>query len=333
MHFLLRYARERAARIYHRIGVERNRRFLNRLGVDGEGRLQPIFVIGPPRTGSTLFYQGMTHYFDFCYFTNEMMRHPYDLALYVHRARPDLGHASDFVSRHGMAAGKTAPHEGYPYWRRFYPRTAHDYVERHGLSEGEEREIRQTVEFLEAAYGKPFLAKNMEMSLRLRSLQKVFPRAVYLIMKRDPRGTASSIIGARLRTSGARDPWWSMQPVEYPDLCRRDVATQLAGQLLGVYRAIYEDLSDDSRRRTAAVWYEDFCLNPKNELEKIGAFLRQMGLNVQRTGRDMPESFAIKREYMLDASEMSKFIKIVEDDGLFREHLEFRLDKLSKVRG
>ena len=36
-----------------------------------------IFIIGPPRTGSTLLYQLITICFKVCYFSNFMMRFPF----------------------------------------------------------------------------------------------------------------------------------------------------------------------------------------------------------------------------------------------------------------
>ena len=90
------------------------------------------------------------------------------------------------------------PHEGGYFWRRFYPRIVHDYVGEHKLSEFEENEIRNTIKFLQIYFSAPFLSKNMEMSVRLNSLQKFIPEAIFILMIRDPRATASSLLQARI---------------------------------------------------------------------------------------------------------------------------------------
>jgi len=313
----------------NRLRVIQNRRFLEKF-VGDDITVRPIFVIGPPRCGSTLFYQAMTHCFNFCYFTNEMMKRPYDIASYVKRNNCPIGYCSSFTSDHGRTDkdGPTAPHEAWPFWRRFYPRATNDYIEnpKH-LNRSEERELRQTIQFMIEHFACPFISKNMEISLRLRSVQRVFPNAVYIVIKRDPRGIASSLLTARLKTYGNPEAWWSMRPADFTSLIGEDVPTQLAGQILGVYRAIYSDMNSS---HIFELYYEDFCSNPQKEIVRVKSFLEGCGIKAMSTGYSLPSQFAHKSNFRLSKQEIKKFVDLLQENNVFREHLCFRLNNCNE---
>jgi len=314
-------------RLRNRLRVIQNRRFLATV-VGDDITVRPIFVIGPPRCGSTLFYQAMTYCFNFCYFTNEMMSRPYDVASYIERQDCSIGHFSSFTSNHGRTEkdGPTAPHEAWPFWRRFYPRATHDYIEnpKH-LKRSEELEIRRTLQFMVEHFGCPFISKNMEIGLRLRSVQRIFPNAVYIVIKRDPRGIASSLLGARLKDYGNPEVWWSMRPVDFAAVVGEDVPTQLAGQILGVYRAIYSDMNPS---HVFELYYEDFCYNPQKEIGRVGAFLEDCGINAVPTGQPVPSRFAQKTTFLLSRQELNKLVDLLQANDVFCEHLCFRLNNM-----
>ena len=47
---------------------------------------RPIFIIGPPRSGSTLLYQVLIHRYYFCYLQNRMEKHRFSIPIYVAKA-------------------------------------------------------------------------------------------------------------------------------------------------------------------------------------------------------------------------------------------------------
>jgi len=253
----------------------------------------PVFVLGAPRCGSTLFYQAMIHTNRFCYLQNRMMRHRYSLADYTARhVRPDIDYRSDFDNAFGRTDGDSGPHEGFPFWRRFYPRKVHDYVFEHSLDDDAAGEIQNTVKFLTDYFQAPFFSKNLEMSLRLRSLQKVFPDAVYIVLYRNPMNIAASILDARRRLMGHPDRWWSMRPSQYLRLLKRPNYMQICFQIIHVYESIRNDLSN--KDRALAVRYEDFCRQPMREINRVRNFLETHGLTVASTGAVIHEPFEVR---------------------------------------
>ena len=289
--------------------VKRNRRFLNSINT-GEIENRPVFILGPPRCGSTLLYQTMIHCFKFCYFSNEMMRHPYSLPLHVQKHNYPITYSSDFSSKHGATRGLTAPHEGWQFWRRFYPRDKHDYIKSpHYLTESDAGEIVATLNFLSSHYNKPFLTKNIEIGLRLKSIQQILPQAVFIILRRNPVAIASSLLGGRLKTNADKNIWWSTRPAEYEQLRIQPVLNQLAGQITSIYRTIYADIAPHSYIELS---YEELCATPSATMEQLQGQLGKKGVKLGETSNVLPDVFKVKQDLLFTESEK------IEIENLFQ---------------
>ena len=285
----------------------------------------PIFIIGPPRCGSTLLYQLLTHRYKFAYLQNRMQSHNYSIALHAGKhIDANKVYNSDFQSTHGVTKNPNGPHEGGYFWRRFYPRNVHDYVSEHTLSTIESFEIRNTLKFLERHFSVPFLSKNMEAGLRLHSLQKLFPEALYIVVKRDPRATASSLIKVRLDMYGTKEEWWSIRPKEYKDLIKHPYYEQVAYQVVYIYKAIFEDLPHNSRR--IDIQYEDLCERPEETMNAVADKLRSHKVKLVDNCLDAPEKFPLKKKYLFTKAELERVEEIFIETGI-TNHVPFVIGK------
>jgi hypothetical protein len=243
------------------------------------------------------------------------MKYKYSIALHTYKnIDPKATYHSDYTSDHGQTNNKSGPHEAWPFWRRFYPRMAHDYIDGNGLKDAEIFEIKNTIKFLIDFFDAPFFSKNMEMSLRLKSLQKLFPEALYIILKRDPRGIASSILSARIKYFNNPDIWWSMRPKEYMAIRKKTYSEQIALQIVHVYKAIYRDLIN--KNDCISLYYEDFCKNPQTEMKKITDFLNKKDIPISENNKTMPEKFFYKKKFLFDDDELDKIHQIFDKNGL-----------------
>lgn len=302
--------------------IRRNRKLLREYS-DLELKTPPIFVVGAPRSGSTLLYQALVHASRFSFFTNAMMEHPRAVLDYLQR-NPNIprDYVSGFTSDHGRTSAPHDPHEGWPFWRRFYPRQIHDYiVSADHVNSQDAQEIRTTIALLEDRFGVPFLAKNMEMALRLRSLQHIFPNAILVLVKRDPRAIASSILKAREKVMGDREIWWSMRPANYEEARQLPIHLQIAHQINGVYGSFYRDVRGD---RWLDVYYEDFCQSPTEVVEKIIDFTKRFGIQPE-TRHSLPDEFEFKRGFAFTDEELADLMTFFQEHA--GEHkLALRLD-------
>jgi hypothetical protein len=311
-----------------RINAKKNIKFISRYQ-QKELKCQPIFIIGPPRCGSTLLYQVMTHRFKFAYFQNQMILRKYSIPLFTSKhVDPFNFYYSDFKSVHGRTTQPNDPHEGYLFWRRFYPRKTHDYIGEHKLLVKQVNEISNTIKFMIDYFGLPFLSKNMEIGLRLRSILKIFPNAIFIVVKRDPRSTASSLLNARLKDYNSKDVWWSIRPKEYEGLIKLPYYEQIAYQIANIYNTIHQDIENSNN--LVYVEYEELCQQPEREMQKLFKILVSKSIDVKDNNIDIPNYFSLKTSFSFSEKELGKMHKIYQKEGLF-DLVQYKLNNLKTM--
>ena len=128
----------------------------------------PIFIIGAPRSGSTLLYQVLVEAFDVGYLSNLHCKFYGGPSLIERWIFPRLSRPTpDYASEHGRTRGRIAPSECGEYWYRFFPRQPQAVS---SLPEAQQQALRTAVSRLLAAADRPFIFKNLMNSLRLQPL-------------------------------------------------------------------------------------------------------------------------------------------------------------------
>ena len=242
-------------------------------------RYAPVFIVGNPRSGTTLVYQYLSRSRCFSYPSNIISRFynaPYIGAL-VHRIFLDCDNKGEifgtamisdqFVSKLGKTVGAESPNEFWYFWRRFFK-----FGEIHKMSERdlEDIDIRVFINELaafESVFDKPVLMKAMIMNWNLEYLISKIPEAIIVFVKRDPLYNMYSLYQARNEFFGNINEWYSFKPPEYLFLKDKDVYEQLAGQVIFTNNHLENILSTYSGK--IVIQYEDFCKNPENSLDII----------------------------------------------------------------
>lgn len=97
-----------------------------------EPGLPPVFIIGAPRSGTTLLYQVMAARFQVAYSTNFLAMFYkasiLGMALSQKLHGGDSSEPNTFQSHHGSTAGHAGPYEAGEFWYRWFPRGWHIYV-------------------------------------------------------------------------------------------------------------------------------------------------------------------------------------------------------------
>lgn len=247
------------------------------LATPGDVTLPPIFLIGPPRSGTTLLYQLLTHAYEFSYIANVARVFP-DSPIAASRLfrRWILASRTDFRSEHGRTAGWWGPHEGGFLWNRWFPEDVLDVTET-TLTPEAKQACRQLIAGIERALGRRFVNKNVKHSVRMRALDDLFPGCIFLRMSREPIATVSSILRARESDGLAEGEWWSVRPRDYEQLRNLPVMERVCGQFVGVEQDIDTDALHLGPHRVMCVEYEQLCARPAAVLQEIGNFLAPSG--------------------------------------------------------
>jgi hypothetical protein len=234
-----------------------------------------LFILGLPRSGTTLVYQYIVHRLHVAYFTNAAGRYYLapGLATWVQRGL-HTEHRSNFRSEYGTATGPTAPHEAGRFWGRFFG--FEEYISPHQVSDADRRLLRRTLSFVQQAFGdRPFVNKNVKHLLRIPALHDTFPDALFLRVRRDWSDVALSLL--RSRHDNLEDPttWWSARPPDHRALEGLPPSEQIAHQIQGLSAVMDEHLSALPSDQTLSVRYPSFCANPDLLVQRLQSRLPQ----------------------------------------------------------
>ena len=233
-----------------------------------------VFILGLPRSGTTLVYQYIVHRLNVAYFTNQGGHYYLSPCLATYFQRNALGdYDSDFQSDYGKVRGACAPREAGSFWGRFFG--FDDYVDFQDIPAADVQTLRTTISCIQHIFGDlPFINKNVKHMLRIDALSKIFPAAYFLIVERDLSQVALSVRHARYSTMEDPKEWWSVKPPNYSEINHLSIPEQIAHQLLSLQEQMNCDLSKLPQERVMRVSYESFCKNPEatiaNLVERLG---------------------------------------------------------------
>lgn len=248
-----------------------------------------VLLMGPMRSGTTLFMQWLANTGCFAYPTNLLSRF-YQAPILgakiqllltdsCYNFRDELSglvHTTEYRSENGKTRGVLAPNEFWYFWRRFLAAP-----ERDAWTDDELRRtfdaatMRSELAGLTEVFQQPFAAKGLLFNYNIPFLDSVLDKALFIQIRRDPVANVASVLDARKRQLGSEDAWYSFRIPEYERLCGLDAVTQVAGQVSCMNRAVTAGLRGVADGRKLVVDYEQFCANPRrvfNDIaDRIGA--------------------------------------------------------------
>jgi hypothetical protein len=121
------------------------------------------------------------------------------------------------------------------------------------------------------------LEKTPKNALRVPFLLEVFPDAVFVFLRREPRANLSSMMQAwrakgwvtYRRLPGWNGPWSLLLPPGYERLRDRPLEEIVAFQWRAANETILDDLGQLPRERWTDVRYEDLVRDPRGEIAKL----------------------------------------------------------------
>lgn len=244
--------------------------------------LRAVFIVGPPRSGTSLLYELLVTRFGFSYFSNLAHRLPRTPAAATRLgARWIRRWRGRFESDYGHIAGWGAPNEGGWIWRRWLP-------EEHWLgADAADRlpaeTMRRTAASIAETLGGPLLNKNVMHSAHMLVLDRVFPGCLFIETERALADVARSMLKAR---DEAGDPaaWLSVKPRGWEAFRDANPVEQVCAQTLLTHREIAIDAAALGGDRLLRVRYADLCAAPNEELDRIKSFLAGHGVEASDRG-------------------------------------------------
>lgn len=249
-----------------------------------------LFILGLPRTGTTLVYQYVVHRLRVAYFPNAVGRYYLApcLATQIQKAlRSD--YRSNFRSEYGSVTGALAPHEAGRFWGRFFG--FEDYVSPCDISPTDRRTLRQTVGYIQHLFGHSlFVNKNVKHILRIPALHSIFPNAHFLRVHRNWKDVGLSLL--RARHANLPDPtmWWSAKPPNYRQLRDVPIVEQIPAQIEALSEKIDTELSALPSNKVLSINYSSFCRSPDKLIQSIRSRIHPAELRHSKVARFSPST-------------------------------------------
>lgn len=258
-------------------------------------RLPLVFIVGAPRSGTTLMLQWLAASSVFAYPSNLLARFfgaPH-IGAKIQRLITDPGfdfrdelasseHAIKWSSEVGKTKGMLQPHEFFYFWRRFFPVDQAQKLTPAQLRGSDPIGFARGWAAIEAAFGKPVAAKGILLQYDIERLAAWLPTSVFIHTVRDPVANVESLLRARERVYDSRETWFSVRPPEYDWLQHEDPRTQVAGQVLYTNARIAQSLRSISPERSVHVEYRDFCSKPADLWTHLAQILSSQGVDIGR---------------------------------------------------
>lgn len=281
----------------------------------------PIFIVGAPRSGTTLTYQLLIKGLDVGWISNTHAVKPNSVVKVEQAAPSRAARVSmlDFESVHGMTEGEWGPSEAGEYWYRFFSRRQHQQS-LGDVSRRRRRQVSAAIRLFAATCGAPIVFKNTLNSLRIPVLADALPEARFILVERNERDNSRSLLLGRLRRGGI-NVWWGAQPKSMMALIESGATPtqQVVEQVREISWIARADLATHAPNRWISVHYDDICNDPREVLTKVRQWLNDQGVSVGEREIDSVPSHFERRigghlsddlEHQLDEA-----IKVVREDA------------------
>lgn len=236
-------------------------------------QLPILFIVGPPRSGSTLLFQLLTDRYRVSYPTKlwcRLARTPLGgpartaCALALRRQR---GHGYQHSSYgHVVRGGPLAPAECGTVFHRDLPVGRSESGQAAEPLHSLPRDLRQ----LARVSDQPVVAKNLVVGSWLHSVATAFPEAIFIHIHRDPFFNAQSIFLARRERSLPFTTDWGPVPRSRRPAERAGEPGLAAWQVIGMNQQVQADLrAYVAAERRYTVQYESLLAEPTETLRAI----------------------------------------------------------------
>ena len=241
---------------------------------DRTPKVTPIFIIGSPRTGSTVLYQLVVGTFGLPYisnFTNEYFAKIPLTGLFIQKFfSPNIS----LESSYGKTRGRFSPSEGSNLMKHWFGGDQPSQIKSNKILPGREKSLHRTLKISEMIYrGKSLVIKNAWNCFRIPYLAETFPSAKFIWIRRDIYHAALSDLKARQITKGSLSEWNSATPANVEELQTLPPHEQVIENQYEFNHAICDALLDLEGDRTLEIWYEDLIDDGRKQMNRISSFL------------------------------------------------------------
>lgn len=245
-----------------------------------------VFIVGVPRSGTTLLAQLLCKYLEVGYVNNLIARFWANPVVGIRLSKlllpRDSRRSISLRSSHGTTQGAEGPHEFGYFWREWLQL---DSAATHCLTNEERRWVdfpglSRTIQSMADEFGMPIVFKNPICGLQASAIEGAHPDSLFICLERRDEDVVRSILEARRDRYGTDEAWWSLKPSTFRAVVslptpRLQVESQVAG------------CGADFSREFAAlarppliVAYEEMRRQPLEVVERVVKWISSFGYDI-----------------------------------------------------
>ena len=288
--------------------------WFNEKDIDYLDLFPPIFIIGSPRSGTTVLYQLLCKHLKIGYINNFVSNWPKAplTATKLYRRFSKNSNPIDLNSEFGNSSYMSGPSEYGEFWYRWFERS-HNFKPHNNNV----KKLRIEIAGLTKIHNRPLIFKNVVHSMRILALKKVFHKSVFIVLKRKKLDIAQSILNARIHLYNDKNHPFSV--VSSKDQLNPKISYEKAiiSQINGIYSNI--DLAKDtlSKNNFIFVKYKDLCSNTGEVLKNIQNELKKRNQKIPFNKIKIPKKLKYstgkkvsEEDYILLKNEIKKYARI-----------------------
>ena len=288
---------------------------LDRFASDNEA--EAVFILGAPRTGSTVLYQAVAHAFGLPFISN-LTNDFFATAPVVGVAISNgVNEPIGFESRYGKAPGLFQPSEGSAVMAHWFGGGHPSQSVSARILPGRESHLLRTLSAVHGLTAKPLLIKNAWNCFRIENLARMLPAARFIWARRDIAAAAGSDLEARRTVQGSENVWNSATPANIESLQKLPPPLQVVENQYEFNRAIAAGLSAFAAGRWCEVWYEDFARASAQSLSMIAERLRLS----QDAQRELPRIAPARQAEDRSAGQIAIATYVAKNRARMQDHI------------
>jgi hypothetical protein len=241
------------------------------------GRAYPVlFIVGAPRSGTTLLYQLAVRCLALAYVDNAAARFwmaPVVGLVHPFRRRPGQDRASVALgSTLGSTEGAHGPHEFSYFWRHWMGLHPVDELTEAALARVDLAGVDRKLAAVAGVYAAPLVVKSISfVDYHVAWLAAREGRYRFVWIDREPLYVVQSILESRRLRYGDERAWWSIRPADVDDWRVAPPIEQVCHQVAHVRRALRTAFSTLPESRRLVLQYRDLVARPGEALGRVAA--------------------------------------------------------------
>lgn len=271
-----------------------------------------LFIVGAPRSGTTLLSQLLSATGCFAYITNIAARFwgaPAVGLMFQSLMEQYRLQSNELLleSTHGVTHEPFSPHEFGYFWKHWLNLNNPNSDAWYRLADPSR--FLKTLASMEQAYDLPLMFKSICVSFVIDELSRILPRAKFVWIRRSTLYNCQSVLKLRQDVWGDVTNWPEDCFYQCDDVELKSPAELVVDQVDLIERTIADSFRRLPSDRFLSLGYEELCLDTRTTITKV---LDAVGMHSERVDA-LPESLPVRNSKVLPCEVFNELEKLIRE--------------------